>query len=424
MTTWTPAAEELTICAKSPARRRQNGPDLTTTYLDHVFDKPWGKEYLVYQNNMIGVWILHVNEGAETSVHCHFKKDTVLIGLQGACRINRMENDRFHIIHALDTLYIPRECFHGIHAYTDSVIMEIEIYTEGISYSDKNDLLRLRDIHGRNKNTYEGSAKQRVPRPKERVVLAAETCCIDDTEISVITLEEDNYTAVIPGDYQTMFLLEGSIYQNGRLEPGSQVYPDRTISLLSYGAKLLCFRNLYHPYLQKLIYSKDHLRDQLAQLALSVRSDQSDQVGQQSRIGLTSGCFDIMHTGHLRTLKISRRLCDRLYVCLSSDKQIRHLKGSDRPINSLKDRIAMLLHMDFVDHLVLYDEVDYANESELDAIMNIIDPHTWFKGTDYTVSGIYAKHPSLRNVHLIPLEAGKSTTNIIAQIRTGHTRPG
>lgn len=405
MKTWLPVAEELAVCAKSPARHRQNGPDQTATYLDCVFDKPWGKEYLAYQNNMIGIWILHVNEGAETSVHCHFKKDTVLIGLKGACRIDRMESGSFHIVHALDSLYVPHECFHGIHAYTDSIIMEIEVYTEGVTHSDKNDLLRLRDIHCRDKNTYEGSAKPRKPLEEERAML--HNMCrhiVEDTDISVVTLEDDDYSD-IPGDYQAMFLLEGSVYQNGRLAPGSQIRPELPCSLLSHGAKLLCFRNLYHPYLRKLIYSKEHLHDQLMMKE------------HEGRVGLTSGCFDIMHTGHLRTLKISRRLCDVLYVCLSSDRQIQHLKGKDRPINSLKDRIAMLLHMDFIDYLVLYEETDYANESELDTIMNMINPHTWFKGTDYTVEGIYAKHPSLRGVHLIPLEEGKSTTNIIAQIR-------
>ena len=45
--------------------------------------KPWGYEYLAYENDNVGVWILHIKEGESTSMHCHPNKDTGLIVLEG-----------------------------------------------------------------------------------------------------------------------------------------------------------------------------------------------------------------------------------------------------------------------------------------------------------------------------------------------------
>jgi D-beta-D-heptose 7-phosphate kinase/D-beta-D-heptose 1-phosphate adenosyltransferase len=134
------------------------------------------------------------------------------------------------------------------------------------------------------------------------------------------------------------------------------------------------------------------------------------------KIGLTCGCFDIIHHGHTTNLKTSRKYCDFLAVCLSSDKQIKRLKGEKRPINSISDRISMLVNFDFVDLVILYDETNDEFETELDNIMNIINPDIWFKGSDYTKDDILRKHPSLRKIKLIDIIPGKSTTNIIHRI--------
>ena len=134
------------------------------------------------------------------------------------------------------------------------------------------------------------------------------------------------------------------------------------------------------------------------------------------KIGLTCGCFDIIHQGHTTNLKTSRKYCDLLAVCLSSDNQIKRLKGEKRPVNSISDRISMLVNFDFVDLVILYDETNDEFETELDNIMNIINPDIWFKGTDYKKDDILRKHPSLKKIKLIDLIPGKSTTNIINRI--------
>ena len=78
--------EEENICNASLIGKRENS--FKIDYFNKVNDKPWGKEYLAFQNKHIGIWILHVHKDHETSLHCHFKKDTILIPLSGYFKIN------------------------------------------------------------------------------------------------------------------------------------------------------------------------------------------------------------------------------------------------------------------------------------------------------------------------------------------------
>jgi rfaE bifunctional protein nucleotidyltransferase chain/domain len=396
------STEEKSICEKSYVRLRENSDRIS--YFQKVNDKPWGKEYLAYQNDRIGIWILHIDKGKETSLHCHFKKDTLLIPLAGSFKIGLFQG--FKILHLFESLYIPCEVFHSIHAYSDgAVLMEIEIYTDKISYTDKNDLLRLKDIYNRDKDKYETSILVRDPIEGEIMDFHQEgfRFCLEDTILSVIELNSNDFTKVV----DKAILLEGSLFINGSIVgPGSLIelglYP---YSILSGSIKVLCLSNIFYGYIHKLIYSKEHLTDFL-----------SGVCHKGYIFGLTSGCFDIVHSGHLKNLQISKKMCDQLFVCLSSDAQIQRLKGEKRPINGLIDRINMLIQLDCIDYIILYEEIDDRLEIELDNIMNILKPSIWFKGSDYCKSEIMKKHPGLNRIELIENIEGKSTTNIIKKI--------
>ena len=115
----TKTSHENEICINSPIRTRENS--IKIDYLNKVNDKPWGKEYLAYQNQHIGIWILHVNKNQETSLHCHFKKDTILMPICGTFKINLFQ--RFSILNIFESIYVPRNTFHGIHSYIDNGIL-------------------------------------------------------------------------------------------------------------------------------------------------------------------------------------------------------------------------------------------------------------------------------------------------------------
>jgi rfaE bifunctional protein nucleotidyltransferase chain/domain len=390
---------ENNLCNNTNLSLRKNSDKID--YFNKINDKPWGKEYLAYQNKDIGIWILHVNKNQETSLHCHFKKDTILIPISGCFKINLYNN--FLILNLFESIYVPRNTFHGIHSYSDnSILMEIEIYTEHINYTDKNDLLRIKDIYNRDKTHYETSIVERISTLNETMIFESpNTYSINNTEIQIIDINNlDNFKT----HYDIIILLKGSIYLNNtKISSGSFIDLNNKYSFLTDSIKIICFSNINYKQNSKIIHSKEHLKDFL-------------YLNNLSDIGLTCGCFDILHEGHINNLKICKKNCEHLFVCLSSDEQIKRLKGKSRPVNLLNDRLNMLINFSFIDFIILYDEIDDNLEIELDNIMNIIQPNLWFKGNDYKKEEIIKKHPILKNIKLINLINEKSTTFIINKI--------
>lgn len=91
----------------------------------------------------------------------------------------------------------------------------------------------------------------------------------------------------------------------------------------------------------------------------------------------TGGCFDLLHAGHARTLAAARNMGDCLIVCLNSDDSVRRLKGLHRPIVSVEDRAELLLALECVDAVVIFDQ-DTPEEC-----ISGIRPDIWVKGGDY-----------------------------------------
>jgi rfaE bifunctional protein nucleotidyltransferase chain/domain len=93
----------------------------------------------------------------------------------------------------------------------------------------------------------------------------------------------------------------------------------------------------------------------------------------------TGGCFDLLHAGHARTLSAARRLGDCLIVCLNSDDSVRRLKGDERPIMSQQDRAELLLSLECVDGVLIFEE------DTPEAALDRLRPDIWVKGGDYSV---------------------------------------
>jgi len=127
----------------------------------------------------------------------------------------------------------------------------------------------------------------------------------------------------------------------------------------------------------------------------------------------TGGCFDLLHAGHARTLSAARALGDCLVVCLNSDSSVRGLKGPDRPIMSQEDRVELLLALDCVDAVIVFDE------STPDQALRRFKPDVWAKGGDYSADEL----PEARtlaewggHVVTVPFHAGRSTTKLAAAL--------
>ncbi len=82
-------------------------------------------------------------------------------------------------------------------------------------------------------------------------------------------------------------------------------------------------------------------------------------------IVICGGCFDILHIGHIKFLKNAKEKGNSLFVLLENDKNVNKLKGEKRPINLQKERAEILAAVEFVDYVVMLNEMktntDYDN---------------------------------------------------------------
>ncbi|XVS66840.1 D-glycero-beta-D-manno-heptose 1-phosphate adenylyltransferase [Actinosynnema sp. CA-299493] len=126
----------------------------------------------------------------------------------------------------------------------------------------------------------------------------------------------------------------------------------------------------------------------------------------------TGGCFDLLHAGHVRTLRAARSLGDCLVVCLNSDASVRRLKGPDRPVTREQDRVEVLRALGCVDDVVVFE--DDTPERALAALR----PDVWVKGGDYTVDSLpeadLVEGWGGRTV-VVPYHRGRSTTEMLSR---------
>jgi ethanolamine-phosphate cytidylyltransferase len=66
-----------------------------------------------------------------------------------------------------------------------------------------------------------------------------------------------------------------------------------------------------------------------------------------------SGSFDLLHNGHIETLKQAKAQGDFLFVGVWSDDVVNYFKGSNYPILSLHERVLMVLACKYVDDVVV-----------------------------------------------------------------------
>jgi mannose-6-phosphate isomerase-like protein (cupin superfamily) len=115
-----------------------------------IVQKPWGYEYLAYENENVALWVLHIKKDHSTSMHCHPNKTTGLIVVSGSVEMKFIADSKR--LDAPAKQMIRRGLFHQTCALSDDVIV-LEIETP----VDKNDLVRLVDTYGRASQGYENS---------------------------------------------------------------------------------------------------------------------------------------------------------------------------------------------------------------------------------------------------------------------------
>lgn len=149
--------------------------------------------------------------------------------------------------------------------------------------------------------------------------------------------------------------------------------------------------------------------------------DDLDRAGR--KLVFTNGCFDLLHAGHARYLAQARALGDALVVAVNSDASVRALKGPSRPINQELDRAEVVAALRSVDAVVIFDE------PRVTRLIEVIQPHVYAKGGDYTPDSLDTEEKAAlikagAAIHILPLVPGRSTTATLKRLQPPPLRLG
>jgi D-glycero-beta-D-manno-heptose 1-phosphate adenylyltransferase len=131
------------------------------------------------------------------------------------------------------------------------------------------------------------------------------------------------------------------------------------------------------------------------------------------KIVFTNGCFDILHTGHVRYLSAAKAQGDVLVVGLNSDLSVRNIKGEKRPILDQNERAEIIAALACVNYVTIFDALD-----PLD-LVTAIGPDVIVKGADWAEDDIIGadvvkeKGGRVERISIVP---GASTSGIIEKI--------
>lgn len=135
-----------------------------------------------------------------------------------------------------------------------------------------------------------------------------------------------------------------------------------------------------------------------------------------ARIVFTNGCFDILHRGHITYLNQAKAQGDVLVVAVNSDASVTRLKGSDRPVIPLEDRLQVLAALSCIDYVTTFDEDTSAR------LVEAIRPDVFVKGANYRREDL-PEAPLVERlggvVRLLPYVTDRSTTRIIERVKRG-----
>jgi len=133
-------------------------------------------------------------------------------------------------------------------------------------------------------------------------------------------------------------------------------------------------------------------------------------------IGLTSGCFDLIHFGHVHYLQRCRKLCERLIVAIDSDEMIRTAKGHDRPVIPEGERLDLVNSLECVGAaFIMRNLVDLTRAARDFKVTKL------FKHQGYRLVGnadrIFGLESGAKLVIVPDVEGLTSTTAIIRKVR-------
>lgn len=147
----------------------------------------------------------------------------------------------------------------------------------------------------------------------------------------------------------------------------------------------------------------------------------TDAKAHNETVVMTNGCFDILHAGHVHYLNQAKALGHRLIVAVNSDDSVKKLKGHQRPINTLENRMAVLSALSAVDWVVPF------SEETPERLISTMLPDILVKGGDYKPEDIAGAKAVLENngkVEILDFVDGVSTSMTIERIQNATQTEG
>jgi rfaE bifunctional protein nucleotidyltransferase chain/domain len=131
------------------------------------------------------------------------------------------------------------------------------------------------------------------------------------------------------------------------------------------------------------------------------------------RIVFTNGCFDIIHSGHLKYLKEAKQKGDVLVVAINSDSSAKIIKGKKRPVIPQQDRAEVVAGLESVSYVTIFNEPTPLN------LIKQLKPDILVKGGNWKKKDVVGKdfiETYGGKTFIIPLIKHRSTTAIIKTI--------
>lgn len=144
------------------ASRVYNVVPVNVDFNSRVVIKPWGHEYMFYNNPEMEIWSLFIKYQRSTSMHCHPNKKTALVVLEGRALFSSL-NESCEL-DPLDAMVIDAGVFHSTQCVSGEGLRLLEFETPPM----KHDLVRLEDKYGRVEQGYEGADKTMIDTERVR----------------------------------------------------------------------------------------------------------------------------------------------------------------------------------------------------------------------------------------------------------------
>lgn len=142
------------------------------------------------------------------------------------------------------------------------------------------------------------------------------------------------------------------------------------------------------------------------------------QRAQRRTVVWTNGVFDVLHVGHLASLRGARQFGNVLIVGVNGDASVRANKGPERPIYRCEDRVALLAALELVDAILVFDD------PTPERVLAQVKPDVHVKGADYAppdgkpVPERAVVEAYGGRIEFLPLVPGRSSTDTLARLRS------